>query len=174
MRVASLSSVSGLDTEPWSALLPALSEAAKLRGQAGQVISTVTFLIAAVALLNTMFSAVFERKRELATLMAIGMSPGRVRLMIMVEAMSLVLLGGALGVVLGLGISEYLEQVGVSTGSLGGTQLMNGVVLGERWYGFLRVNVVIQSAVTFMFIAFLAAVWAGFRASRSNPIEAMR
>jgi putative ABC transport system permease protein len=52
------------------------------------------------AALNSMHAAVAGRLREIATLRAIGFKPGVVLLSVLVEALALALLGGALGATL--------------------------------------------------------------------------
>lgn len=63
----------------------------------------IAFLMALGALfgaLNTMYTAVSDRAREIATLRAIGFRPGAVVVSVLVEAMLLALIGGVLGAVL--------------------------------------------------------------------------
>ena len=72
--------------------------------QLGKVIRIVGLVIAAImaigaifGALNTMYAAINARAREVATLRAIGFGPAPVLVSVLLEAMLLALLGGALG-----------------------------------------------------------------------------
>jgi putative ABC transport system permease protein len=73
----------------------------------GQVITAVAYVVGGImaigavfAALNTMYSAVSARVREIATLRAIGFGAGAMVASVLVEAILLALLGGALGAAL--------------------------------------------------------------------------
>ena len=63
----------------------------------GTLIASLMALGAIFGALNTMYSAVAARTREIATLRALGFGSGAVVLSVMAEALTLALLGGALG-----------------------------------------------------------------------------
>ena len=63
----------------------------------GTFIASLMALGAIFGALNTMYSAVAARTREIATLRALGFGSGAVVLSVMAEALTLALLGGALG-----------------------------------------------------------------------------
>lgn len=63
----------------------------------GIVIATIMAIGAVFGALNTMYAAVTSRAREVATLRAIGFGPAPVLVSVILEAMLLALLGGALG-----------------------------------------------------------------------------
>lgn len=91
----------------------------KETGQGVKVLGTVVAVIMALgavfAALNTMYASVSTRTREIATLRAIGFSPFPVVVSVMVEAMLLALLGGAIGALL-----AYLLFNGMTVSTLGG------------------------------------------------------
>ena len=63
----------------------------------GLVIAAIMGVGAVFGALNTMYAAVTARAREVATLRAIGFGPVPVLVSVVLEAMLLALLGGALG-----------------------------------------------------------------------------
>jgi putative ABC transport system permease protein len=72
-----------------------------------KVINTLGYLIAALmavgavfGALNTMYSSVSARTREIATLRALGFGGGAVVVSVMIESMAVAILGGALGAVI--------------------------------------------------------------------------
>lgn len=77
----------------------------------GAFIAVVMSIGAVFGALNTMYAAVDQRIREIATLLAIGFSPGSIYLAFVLESLLIALLGGALGVLLALPFN------GISTGT---------------------------------------------------------
>ncbi|MFF5174514.1 ABC transporter permease [Micromonospora sp. NPDC000089] len=82
-----------------------------LTGTVDTVLTFVTALlglavvIALVGVANTLSLSVVERTRENAVLRAVGLSRGRMRAMLAVEAVLTALVGAVLGVALGIGVS---------------------------------------------------------------------
>jgi len=74
-------------------------------------IAAVALLVGGLGLLNTMYTAVVERTREIGVLSALGARPGQILLLFVLEAGGLGLLGGIAGVVLGYGIALSLSAV---------------------------------------------------------------
>lgn len=78
------------------------------------LVSIVTFFMIIAAILgtmNTMFSAVASRKRELATLRALGFKRRAILMSMLIESAAIALLGGVLGLLLSLPINT------ISTGT---------------------------------------------------------
>lgn len=71
----------------------------------GQFIAIIIALGAAFGGMNTMYSAVASRRREIGVLRSLGFSRGAILLAFMLESLALCAAGGALGLVLGLGLS---------------------------------------------------------------------
>lgn len=63
----------------------------------------MAIVIALLGVANTLSLAVFERRRELAVLRAIGATPGQTRRLILVEALITSALGAISGIVIGGG-----------------------------------------------------------------------
>jgi putative ABC transport system permease protein len=101
-------------TEP--EYLTSLSESlAKLMTWVAQVIGGIMAIGAVFGALNTMYSAVSTRTREIATLRAIGFGATPVVISVLVEALGLSLLGGAMGAAL-----SWLFFNGNAVNTLGG------------------------------------------------------
>ena len=68
-------------------------------------------LIALLGIVNTLALSVFERTRELGLLRAVGMTRGQVRAMVRWESAVISLIGAVSGAALGIGIGLALSQV---------------------------------------------------------------
>jgi putative ABC transport system permease protein len=133
-------------------------------------IGTMTLAIGAVGLANIMLTSVIERTREIGVMKALGARRRTILAQFLWEALCIVLAGGLLGVVLG-----YLVAAGV------GSLPFMGVMLGEelaKEYGRIHFVVTSQSVVVSLGVLFSVGLIAGMlpamRASRLDPVEALR
>jgi len=114
-------------------------------GPIGRTLSIIAYVVGGImavgalfGALNTMYSAVSQRTREIATLRALGFGPGAVVISVFVEAVLLALIGAILG---SLAAWVFFDGNVVSTSASGGiSQLMFAltvtpglVVLGIVW-----------------------------------------
>jgi len=124
-------------------------------------IAAVALIVGAVGLMNTMYTAVLERTREIGILKSVGARDGQVMTLFLFDSGLMGLIGGILGLVLG------------SVLSLLGTRLLGpGLAVGsfspiiDVWLvgGVLLLSFVLGS---------LSGAWPAWRASRLNPVEAL-
>ena len=73
----------------------------------GSIVAFVMGIGAVFGALNTMYSAVAERSREIATMRALGFGAGSVVLSFVVEALFISFLGGALGCLAALPLNGF-------------------------------------------------------------------
>ena len=71
----------------------------------------LALLVASLGIVNTMIMSIYERTREIGTLKAIGASRADIRLMFMLEAGMIGLIGGVLGLFFGWGLGRILNRV---------------------------------------------------------------
>jgi putative ABC transport system permease protein len=75
------------------------------------VLEAIAVLVAILGIVNTLVTAVLERRRELATLQAIGASRAQIERLVQWEAIYLGAIGALLGVVAGLALAWILIAV---------------------------------------------------------------
>ncbi|MBT1181883.1 ABC transporter permease [Bifidobacterium sp. CP2] len=119
----------------------------------------VAVLIALIGVANTLSLSVIERTRESATLRAIGMTRGQLRLSLAVEALLLSLVSGVAGVLIGTGFGWL--------GSYMVFSLYGTVVFPLEW-GVNGTVLAVAAAA-----ALLASVAPARRAVRTPPVEAL-
>ncbi|MEO5685671.1 MAG: ABC transporter permease [Chitinophagaceae bacterium] len=119
------------------------------------IIGFITLVGAAIGLMNIMLVAVTERTKEVGLIKAIGGKQRNVRNQFLYESIIISLLGAAFGIVLGILLGNTVSM------------LMNtGFVIPWAW---VLLGIVICSIV-----GLLAGLYPAFKASRLNPIEALR
>ena len=119
------------------------------------VLSSVALLVGGIGVMAIMMVSVTQRTREIGVRKALGATRREILWQFLVEAATLTLLGGAIGILLGLGIGEILKDLmGFTTG------------------------VPVWSAVTATAVAVGIGLVFGLlpasRASKLDPVEALR
>jgi putative ABC transport system permease protein len=130
--------------------------------------------VAGLGILNTMLMAVFERTRELGLLQALGLKPGRIRSIVIAESAMLGLLATAVGGTLGFGMQYWMVNTGMDMSVNGeGIEYM-GMTMDPVIKGSYDMPTTIFTLVFVFVVCVGASVWPAFRATRMNPVDAMR
>jgi putative ABC transport system permease protein len=122
---------------------------------AALIIGFITLVGAAIGLMNIMLVAVTERTKEIGLIKAIGGRQSNVRQQFLFEAILISLMGALFGVILGVIVGNSFSLV-----------LNTGFVVPWDW---MILGIIICSIV-----GLLAGLYPAFKASRLNPIEALR
>ena len=151
--------------DPWEKLTP-FYNIARMIDVMSIFIRIMLIAVVLVSIMNVMIMAVFERVREIGTIAAIGTSPGKILSMFVMEGFSLGAIGVIVGDVIGIVIVIVLNLVGLTFNF--GRQ--TGLILKPT---IASVDVVIVSGIVIL-IAVLASLQPALKASRMEPIQALR
>ncbi len=130
----------------------------------GYLIATLMAIGAVFGALNTMYSSVSARTREIATLRALGFGSGAVVVSVMVESLALALIGGAVGAVL-----SYLTFNGLHTST------MNWNSFSQITFAFaVTPNLLLQGIVWAVLIGLIGGLFPAIRGARLPIAAALR
>ncbi|MGB5623102.1 MAG: ABC transporter permease [Gammaproteobacteria bacterium] len=130
----------------------------------GYPVSILMAIGAVFAALNTMYSSVAARTREIATLRAIGFRPSAVALATLIESMVLALIGGVVG-----GAFVYVIFNGFTVSTLNGASFSQVVFDFAVTRGLLE-----QGMVAALSIGLVGGLFPALRAARLPVVTALR
>jgi ABC-type lipoprotein release transport system permease subunit len=138
------------------------------------ILDFIVILIVAVIIVNTLLMSVFERVREMGILAALGMKGGQIRVMFLLEAATLGLLGVAVGILIGAAGVAYLATTGIPIGDKMAAVAGSNFALSATMYGRFDVNSFINLSLATLFVVVLASLYPAWYAARLEPVEALR
>ncbi len=158
----------------WRELLPALSDMVNLFDVSIWIFGSIFFLAAGLGVMNTMLMATFERMHEFGLVKALGASPWRIVRDVAAEALVLSLAATALGALLGLSVSWYLQGVGLDTSRfVAEGYSLAGVAFDPVWRAVISVKGTLLPVVAMWAVCVAAALYPASIAARLDPVEAM-
>jgi putative ABC transport system permease protein len=121
-------------------------------------IASISLLVGSIGIMNIMLVSVTERTREIGIRKAVGAKRRDILVQFLLEAAVLSLLGGAVGIIGGWGLSLLISLI-----DLGGITLHTVVT----W------NIVILAFGVSLAIGLASGIYPAMRAARLNPIDAL-
>ena len=118
-------------------------------------IAGISLVVGGIGIMNIMLVSVTERIREIGLRMAIGATPMNILMQFILEAVVLSTVGGAIGVLFGVGGAKIIGEV-------------------NHWPILIQPS---SAAVAFLFSSFVGmffGFYPAWRASRLNPIDCLR
>ncbi len=169
---ASLAAHEGLEVLTWKEMFAFLVQLLDLAAIGNYVMLVVVSIAMSLGIANTMVMSVYERFRELGIMKAIGASPARVFIMIVIESILLAITGLMLGTLAGWVSIEVWDVYGLdlstfsrSLKSVGMPSIIYPEVYAYNW---------VSTWVVVLAMAVGASFYPAIKAARQSPAEAMR
>jgi len=118
-------------------------------------IAGVSLLVGGIGIMNIMLVSVTERTREIGIRMALGATRFSILLQFLVESITLCMLGGGLGILLGASAARLLSRF-------------------AGWEVFVSPESVGLASAFSIGVGLFFGIWPARRAARLDPIEALR
>ena len=174
-RLAGLLNPMGLDIEvaSWTDLRPEMVEYVALVDSFYFIIIGVVFVIAMFGVANTMLMATFERRREFAVMLALGTTPLKIVLAVLLEAGAM----GLLSLVIGAGITTpimvWWRNAPPDMSWLYGELTAFGTLMRPTLRVEYNVSVWVQAGLALLVTSLLAAIYPAARAARVPPADTL-
>lgn len=115
----------------------------------------ISLIVGGIGISNIMLVSVTERTREIGVRMAVGAKPIQILLQFLIEALTLSIAGGLLGVALGVGIAKYLATK-------------------FNWPTLIQPDVILVSVAFSALVGIVFGLYPARKASQLDPIDALR
>jgi putative ABC transport system permease protein len=129
-------------------------------------IKLMLIAIVLISIMNVMIMAVYERIREIGTIAAIGTLPGKILNMFVIEGFCLGIVGAVIGNIVGIVLIFILNMLKITFN------------FGQQQGLILQANVnpadIAAISVTVIIVSIIASLQPAFKASRMEPIKALR
>jgi putative ABC transport system permease protein len=126
------------------------------------VVAGISLLVGGIGIMNIMLVSVTERTREIGLRKAVGARRWDILLQFLIEAIVLCLIGGALGIALGYGLSFI------------GTFVLVGLFEAEGAQASVTLGSIVLATLISGAIGVFFGFWPALQAARLNPIDALR
>jgi putative ABC transport system permease protein len=165
---ASLSkSLHGVEFKDWSELATFYHQVVALYNGIFGFLGVIVFGIVIFSVANTIMMSIFERTREIGTLMAIGTTRARLWRMFLAEGFSIGLIGCVLGLAFGVLLAFAINHGNVMLPP------PPGYTAGYRLQILMSASVLVPAAVIAIVTATLSSIAPAFRASRLKIVDAL-
>jgi putative ABC transport system permease protein len=118
-------------------------------------IASISLIVGGIGIMNIMLVSVRERTREIGIRKAVGARGRDILAQFLIEALTLSLLGGLIGIVVGFGVSALIGQI-------------------AGWGVQLSLSTVAAAVLFSLAVGVVFGVWPARQAARLDPIQALR
>lgn len=128
-------------------------------------IAAIALVVGAIGIANTMFTTVLQKTKEIGIMKAVGAKNRTIMLIFLFNSAMIGLVGGVIGGILGIYISSWVPVLLGSTGIMPGRFGLSTFVSPQLVLFVLSFSI---------FIGISAGVIPAYRASKMNPVDALR
>jgi len=164
----------GTEVQDWLELIPMIATYMGILTPALLLMGVIFFALGALVVLNTVYLSVMERTRELGLIISLGASRARVIRMILVEAGLIAVAGAVYGVLVGVGLILIIEAFGGIPLWGSAAKMLKAIGMSPVLHLSVSVKETLLAAVAMAGVAMLAAWLPAWKASKLEPMEAMR
>ena len=156
----------------WDELLPGLKQAIQADMGSAFFMYFVLVILVSFSVLNTQLMSVLERTREFGIVMALGLKPGRLGRLVILETAIMGLLGTVLGALVGALVTSWFTTNGLAFPGM--EEMAAQFNLPARMYPQVNALTLLAGpAIVFVF-TMLASIYPAVRLHWQNPVDAMR
>jgi len=159
--------------QSWQELSTDFAALMNTKRKASNIFLLLIIIIALVGIINTLLMSVYEKKQEIGTLLAMGMSQGEVRNIFLLEGFIIGFLGSLLGIAVGAIINSYFIYVGIDYTAM----------MGEGGMGFNVIGIVksvwvpssyLKALIICVIVSVISSIYPAGKVMKMTPMECLR
>ena len=159
----------------WRESMPRINAIVTYNHAMGVLIMVIFFVVLGLGIANTFLVSVFERTKEFGMMMAIGVLPRQVLAIVLLEAVGVTVTAACAGLGLGFTTLLYHHKFGFDTRFLMAESIQVGNFrIDPMIFPPLEIETFLQALLVLVAFALLAAIYPAYKASKMNPLEALR
>jgi putative ABC transport system permease protein len=161
-----------LEVRTWLEVSPILAQSIDMFDSFIWIFYAIIYLAMAFGVINIMFMAILDRTRELGVMRALGTTPGRIMLLVLLEAALLGLAGLVLGGTAAWAVNHYLSTDGLNLSRWSSAMSLMGI--SSIIHSSITLGQWAVSLLSAECAVIVASFWPAWRASRLKPVEAIQ
>jgi len=156
----------------WNRLQPGLKQAIQADISSSFAMYAILVVLVAFSVLNTQLMSVLERTREFGIVMSLGLKPGRLGRLVILETLLMGIMGVVLGAMAGAIVTYYFTINGFT---LPGMEVMAAQFnLPARMYPQISIPTLLAGPLIVFLFSVLASLYPAIRLHWLHPVQAMR
>jgi len=156
----------------WNRLQPGLKQAIQADMSSSFAMYAVLVILVAFSVLNTQLMSVLERTREFGIVMSLGLKPGRLGRLVILETALMGLMGVVLGAIAGAIVTYYFTINGLSLPGM--DEMAAQFNLPAKMYPQISIATLLAGPMIVFLFSLLASLYPALRLRWLHPVEAMR
>lgn len=174
-QVVAMAAADGALVQTWREADPPTASMMDSSDASAFILLFVVLSVSALGILNTMLMSVFERMKEFGVLRALGLRPGKLIQVVVLESLLLASIATGIGLALGGALDAYLVIYGIDFSASSGEGFsFAGLTLDPVIHGTVRPGGILITVAAVVICTLAAAIWPAMRAARLEPVDAMR
>jgi len=155
----------------WKELVPGLVQGIKLDLVSAMIFYAILIIVVAFSILNTFLMAILERTKEFGVMLALGVKPGRLLKLVMMESSFMTLVGVSIGGALGCLLTLWFQIHGINLESA--SEILKEYGMSGTVYPKLSFISAFAGPVAVLFITLCAALYPALKVKKLTPVEAI-
>ncbi len=158
----------------WKEVVPGIGGDMESDGAFMDLLTAIVVVVVVLGVTSAQLTAILERRREFAVLIALGMKGRQVIRLVLSEAAATGVLGAVVGLLLATPMVYYTATTGINFAALMGEEMaVSGVLFDPTFYSDMGLWMIPHALIVAVMSTLVAAVYPAWYALRTNPTSAL-
>lgn len=161
--------------QDWTKTQGSLFSAMKMEKTMIGLLLMIIVAVAAFNIIATLIMVVADKRLDIAILRTLGATPRQIMAIFMIQGTVIGLIGIISGTVLGILLTQYVNTVAGWYEKLTGSEVFSSEVFAINFLPVdMQLSDIIMVCIAALVLSFLATLYPAYRASKTQPAEALR